>query len=171
MTSRPPQISAQLSPEEIATEHEGVLHKWAAQDGYEAIFIESAEGTRITDARGVEYLDAFSQSWYAVTGHGGERIADAIAEQAHRLATVHAAGFLTRPRRRLAQRLLELLPDGFKRVFFGSNGSDAVEASLKLARLGTGRQGVVAFSGSYHGASMAATSVTGLPQCLGLGVR
>ena len=150
---------------EAETEREHILHKWAVQDEFEPTFIDGAKGTRIVDAEGGEYLDAFAQSWYAVAGHGQERIADAVADQAHRLATVHAAGFSTAPRRRLARRLLDLLPEGFRRVCFGSNGSDAVEASLKLARLASGRQSVVAFSGSYHGASMGAMSVTGMPEC------
>jgi taurine--2-oxoglutarate transaminase len=50
-------------------------------------------------------------------------------------------------------------------VWFGSNGSDAVEASLKAVRRGTGRQGILAYSESYHGASAAATSVSGLAKC------
>jgi adenosylmethionine-8-amino-7-oxononanoate aminotransferase len=158
-------MTPEPDPLEIQTEQHHILHKWTSQDDYVPTFIDGATGTRLAEAGGGEYLDAFSQSWYAVAGHGQERIADAIAQQARRLATVHAAGFSTQPRRKLAQRLLDLLPDGFKRVFFGSNGSDAVEVTLKLARLATGRQGVVSFSGSYHGASMAAASVTGLPQC------
>jgi adenosylmethionine-8-amino-7-oxononanoate aminotransferase len=158
-------VTEDLSSLDLDSERDHILHKWTAQDDYEPTFIDGADGARLFEAGGGDYLDAFSQSWYAVGGHSQARIADAIGEQAHRLATVHAAGFSTPPRRRLARRLIDLLPEGFKRVFFGSNGSDAVEVSLKLARLATGRQGVVAFSGSYHGASMAAASVTGLPEC------
>ncbi len=158
-------MSDEPSAGDFDAERDHILHKWTAQDDYEPTFIDSAEGSRVFESGGGDYLDAFSQSWYAVSGHSQARIADAIGEQAHRLATVHAAGFSTPPRRHLARRLLDLLPEGFRRVFFGSNGSDAVEVSLKLARLATGRQGVVAFSGSYHGASMAAASVTGVPQC------
>src|SRR6266508_4151941 len=157
--------SAHVDPLEAATERDNVLHKWVRQDTYEPVFIEDAAGTRVVDADGRSYLDAFSQSWYAAVGHGRASIAEAIAEQARALATVHAGRFATRPRRQLARRLLEKLPDSFRRVFFGCNGSDAVEASLKAARLGTGRQGVVAFSGSYHGASTAAMSVCGLTEC------
>jgi len=160
-----PSSSEGVDPVEAATERDAVLHKWARQDTYEPVFVEAAAGTRVLDADGRSSLDAFSQSWYAVVGHGRAGIAAAIAAQAHALASVHAGRFATRPRRQLARRLLDRLPETFQRVCFGSNGSDAVEASLKAARLGTGRQGVVAFSGSYHGASMAATSVTGLAQC------
>lgn len=150
---------------DVAAERDAVLHKWDRQDTYEPVFIEEASGCHIEDSEGVRYLDAFSQSWYAVVGHGRRAIADAIGEQARALATIHAGRFATKPRGQLASRLLDKLPDKFRRVSFGSNGTDAVEVSLKAARFSTGRQGVVAFSGSYHGASVAASSVTGLPHC------
>lgn len=152
-------------PSDGDTERHAIMHKFARQDRFRAVFIDSAHGTRVQDANGRSYLDAFSQSWYAVVGHGRQSIADAIAEQAHELASVHAGRFSTAPRRALARRLLDHLPVSFRRVAFGANGSDSIEIALKAARLATGRQGVVSFSGSYHGASMAAMSVTGLAYC------
>jgi len=147
------------------TEYDAILHKFTRQDTYSPVFIDSADACHFVDVDGQTYLDAFSQSWYAVAGHGCTSITDAISAQAHNLASIHAGRFSTEPRRALARRLLEKLPDSFRRVYFAANGSDAVEASLKTARLVTGRQGVLSFSGSYHGASMAAMSVTGLAYC------
>jgi taurine--2-oxoglutarate transaminase len=62
----------------------------------------------------------------------------------------------------LAEKLLSLLPSSFERVFFGLNGSDAVEAALKIARLVTGRPDIIAFHHAYHGSSAGAMSVGGL---------
>jgi taurine--2-oxoglutarate transaminase len=63
---------------------------------------------------------------------------------------------------RLTRKLLKLLPHGYGRVFYGCNGADAVEAALRAARIVAGRQNIIAFWDEYHGASMGATSVTGL---------
>jgi taurine---2-oxoglutarate transaminase len=154
-----------VSREEAEVERDAIVHRWEQQDRFEPVFVDSAGESRFSDHEGTRYLDAFSQSWYAVAGHGQQSIVDAISEQAQHLASVHAQWFSTQPRRTLARRLLEWVPAGFRRIFFGANGSDATEVALKLARFGTGRQAVVAFSGSYHGAGMAATSVTGMPEC------
>jgi taurine--2-oxoglutarate transaminase len=159
----PPRLDPPES--EVQAEREVIVHKWSGWDRFEPTYIGGADGVRISEPDGTSYLDAMSQAWYANVGHHERRIAEAISRQAHELASVSAGGMSTAPRRRLASRLLQILPPSFARVFFGSNGSDATEMSLKMARLGTGRQGVVAFSGNYHGASMAATSVTGMPEC------
>ena len=116
-----PSSSEGVDPVEAATERDAVLHKWARQDTYEPVFVEAAAGTRVLDADGRSSLDAFSQSWYAVVGHGRASIAEAIAAQAHALASVHAGRFATRPRRQLARRLLDRLPETFQRVCFGSS--------------------------------------------------
>lgn len=162
MPDRDDTPSGAREPEDAAVERDRIVHKWTRQDRYRPVFVAGAAGSRFNDEAGHAYLDAFSQSWYALAGHGERRITDAIAAQAAELASIHAGGLATAPRGRLATRLFELLPPGFRRVFFGSNGSDAVEAALKLTRLATGRQGVIAFEGSYHGASMGSASVSGL---------
>ena len=149
---------------DYAAERDSVMHKWVRQDTFSSVFITRAAGTRLTTDTGRTIFDAFSQDWFVVAGHGRTEISDAISDQAHTLATVHAGRFATSRRGELARRLLGKLRGDFRRIIFGANGSDAVEASLKAARLGTGRQGIIAFTKSYHGASAGATSVTGLPQ-------
>jgi taurine--2-oxoglutarate transaminase len=145
----------------VSVDEDCVIHSWMAQDDYRARMVVGAEGNYFWDSEGRRLLDFTSQAWYCGIGHGDRRVAEAIARQAHELPTIY--GFGTRPKLELTERLLGLLPVDYGAVFYGCNGSDAVEAALKIARLVTGRQNVVAFHGEYHGASMGATSVTGLP--------
>jgi taurine--2-oxoglutarate transaminase len=142
-------------------DREHVIHSWAVQDEYAPSMVVRAEGNYFWDQDGRRYLDFTSQAWFANIGHGNQRVAEAIARQAQEPAPIYAAG--TPPKLDLTEKLLSLVPPDYERVFFGCNGSDAIEASLKVARMITGRQNVVAFWHEYHGASMGATSVTGIP--------
>jgi 4-aminobutyrate aminotransferase-like enzyme len=83
-----------------------------------------------------------------------------VAKQAEQL--MHGMGDVHPPRLKieLAERLIELGPPGMRRCLFGLSGSDAVEAALKTARMATGRRGVLAFSGGYHGLGYGALNAT-----------
>jgi taurine--2-oxoglutarate transaminase len=154
-------MTSTVSPDHLReVDHENVLHGWTIQDRWPSTVLSRAERSHVWDQDGNRYLDFTSQSWYANIGHGEPRVADAVARQVSTLATVCEAA--TEPKIELTEKLLSLLPDTYTRVFYGSNGSDAVEAALKAARLVTGRQNVVAFWNAYHGGGMAGTSVTGL---------
>lgn len=144
----------------LRIDRDHVVHPWLVQSEHRPTLVTRAEGNYIWDASGRRYLDFTAQQWHANVGHGEHRIAEAIAEHAGGLSTI--TSFATEPRSRLTEKLLSLLPPSYERVFYGCNGSDAIEAALKTARLVTGRQNVVAFWNAYHGGSMAATSVTGL---------
>lgn len=138
-----------------------LMHNWSVQATYVPEIASSAAGNYVWDQDGRRYLDFTAQQWHANVGHDERRVLAAIASAADDLAGISA--FATRPRLELAEKVLSLLPGSYERVFFGCNGSDANEAAIKTARFVTGRQGVVSFWNAYHGASMAATSVTGLP--------
>lgn len=142
-------------------DREHVVHSWTVQDDYESKVIVGGQGHEFWDAGGRRYLDFTSQAWYANIGLGSEVVARAVAEQVAGAANIY--GYGTLPKLRLTEKLLALLPSRYQRVFFGCNGSDAIESALKIARMITGRQTVIAFWGEYHGAAMGATSVTGLP--------
>jgi taurine--2-oxoglutarate transaminase len=135
-----------------------VLHSWGPQTAYTPSLVVGAEGCHFWDAQGRRYLDFTSQAFYANIGHGDRRVIAAITRQANELPSVYSHG--TVPKSKLADKLLSLFPSSYGKVYFGSNGSDAVELALKVARLVTGRQNVVCFYDGYHGASMGATSVT-----------
>src|SRR5262249_34011511 len=103
-------------------------------------------------------------------GHGVEKVAQAMAGQAARLAFAHSSQLHTEPAERLAQRLLALAPEGMRRggrVYFTSGGSEATETAIKLARqfflerAQPERFRVASRRQSYHGSTLGAMAVSG----------
>ena len=89
--------------------------------------IERGEGVWLFDFDGNRYIDAISSWWTNVFGHANPVINQALAEQAGKLEHVIFAGFSHEPGIRLAERLVEITPPNMDRVFYGDNGSSAVE--------------------------------------------
>ncbi|MGH8679815.1 MAG: adenosylmethionine--8-amino-7-oxononanoate transaminase [Burkholderiales bacterium] len=127
--------------------------------------IARGEGVWLYDFEGRRYLDAISSWWVNLFGHANPRIASAIAEQASILEHVILAGFTHEPAVRLAERLSRLAP-GLSHCFFASDGSSAVEITLKMSFhywRNSGRpekRRFVCLEGSYHGETIGALSVT-----------
>ncbi|MDI9383145.1 MAG: aspartate aminotransferase family protein [Verrucomicrobiota bacterium] len=121
---------------------------------------EAARGVNVWDVDGNRFVDLTSAFGVAGWGHAHPRLVDAMQRQAADL--MHGMGDVHPPRVKveLAERLIELGPPGMARVVFGLSGSDAVEAALKTARIATGRRGVLAFSGGYHGLGYGALNAT-----------
>ena len=91
------------------------------------------EGVFVVDAKGKKSLDAFAGLYCVNVGYGRKEIADAIAEQARKLAYYHAyAGHSSEASIRLAKMVIDRAPKGMSRVFFGLSGSDANESNIKL---------------------------------------
>jgi taurine---2-oxoglutarate transaminase len=133
---------------------------WRAQRGWAPRIIERGEGSRFYDTEGHGYLDFASQLVAANLGHSNAAVRGAIGTQLRAIPYVQPA-FATPVRAELQQELRSVLPRGLTRYFFSSSGTEAVEAALKIARLVTGRTGVLARPRSYHGATAAAISVSG----------
>ncbi|MCI4360050.1 MAG: aspartate aminotransferase family protein [Thermoplasmata archaeon] len=133
---------------------------WRAQRGWQPPEIERGAGARFYDTSGREYLDFASQLVATNLGYGNQAVGGAIALQASTLPYV-VPGFSTRVRRRLSERLGRVLPPGLSRFFFSPSGTEANEAALRMARVSTGRAGIVAHERSYHGATAASLSVSG----------
>ena len=133
---------------------------WRRQGGWDPLVITRAEGSRFWDSAGREYLDFSSQLMATNLGHSNARVAEAIADQARRLAYA-APGFATEARAQASAALLEVLPRTLDRFFFSTSGTEANEAALKIARVVTGRTKVVSRHRSYHGSTAASISVTG----------
>jgi acetylornithine/succinyldiaminopimelate/putrescine aminotransferase len=112
-----------------------------------------AEGCRVWDENGREYIDLTGGFGVAVLGHSNPRIAAAIAEA----PVTHALGDLAEAE--VTRQLRNALPWPAK---FGVTGEDAVEIALRTALLATGRHGIVAFDGAYHGTGLLALAATGL---------
>ena len=156
--------TARLTTDEILRlNREYTFFSWSAQAKINPIVIDRAEGVHFWDPDGKPYLDFNSQLMSINIGHGNKRVADAIAEQAHKLAFA-APQFATEVRGRLGQLLAEVTPGDLNRFFFTLGGAEANENALRMARIATGRQKVMAYHRSYHGATAGAISVTGDPR-------
>jgi 4-aminobutyrate aminotransferase len=118
------------------------------------------EGHRLYDTAGRGYLDFANGIAVSVLGHRNPRVTAAIHAQVDRLIGPMAAMGYAEPTVRLARELASELPDPIDSVFFLNSGSEAIEAALKMARRVTGRPGIVAFRGGFHGRTFGAMTVT-----------
>ncbi|MBA3945022.1 MAG: acetyl ornithine aminotransferase family protein [Herpetosiphonaceae bacterium] len=118
-------------------------------------------GCEVWDVDGTRYLDMNAGIAVVATGHSHPRLVRAIQEQAARFIHMAGTDFYNEPQVKLAEKLQSLMPKGHDwRIFLGNSGTEAVEASIKLARYATGRQGVIAFFGAFHGRSYGSLSLT-----------
>ncbi|MBA2077785.1 adenosylmethionine--8-amino-7-oxononanoate transaminase [Rhodanobacter sp. PCA2] len=128
--------------------------------------IVRGEGAWLIDAEGRRYLDGISSWWTNLFGHANPRIAAALAAQAQTLEHVIFAGFTHPPAIELAEELVRITPPGLDKVFFADNGSAAIEVALKMSFhywLNQGHGGktrFIALTGSYHGETLGALSVS-----------
>ena len=126
------------------------------------IALEEGRGATLKDADGNVFLDFFAGIGVLNVGHSNPYVVDAVNEQTSRL--VHTIDFPTETRLDFIDRLNDVAPEGLRgqnRVIFGGpSGSDAIEGSIKLARHVTGRHGMLAFEGGYHGGTAGALSLT-----------
>lgn len=124
---------------------------------------DEAKGATIRDVDGNTFLDLFAGIGVLNVGHANPYVMDAVHDQADKL--VHTVDFPSEPRLDLIEKLEAIAPGDLagnsKVVFGGPTGSDAIEAAIKLAKYNTGGSGLIAFRGSYHGATSGAMSITG----------
>ena len=118
------------------------------------------EGHTLFDSDGRGFLDFACGIATTSLGHHHPAVTAAIKDQADKLLHIcNALGYLE-PVGRLAAMLADACPDPLDTVFFGNSGAEAVEAALKLARRVTGRPGIIAFRGAFHGRTFGAASIT-----------
>ena len=131
--------------------------------------IVRGEGAYIWDAHGKRYLDGLAGLFVVQVGHGRQELADAMAKQAGELAYFPIWSYAHPSAIALAERLATLAPGDLNRVFFTAGGSEAVESAWKLARsyyrkVGKpGKHKVISRQIAYHGTTMGALSITGIP--------
>lgn len=130
-----------------------------------ALPIAAAKGAWLELTDGRRILDGISSWWATLHGHGNPRLIEALAEQMGRLDHVLFGGATHEPAVRLAERLVEIAPQGLSRVFYSDNGSTAVEVALKMVlqrwvHLGESqRRVIVALDGAYHGDTFGSMAV------------
>ena len=131
--------------------------------------IVRGEGQYVYDQRGKRYLDGLAGLFVSQIGHGRTEVAEAGARQASELAYFPLWSYAHPQAIELADRLSAMAPGDLNRVFFTGSGSEAVESAWKLAKQyfkATGqpnRYKVISRSIAYHGTSMGALAITGLP--------
>jgi 4-aminobutyrate aminotransferase/(S)-3-amino-2-methylpropionate transaminase len=124
------------------------------------IFWEEARGANVRDVDGNIYLDLTGAFGVSAAGHTPNRVTAGIRAQSTRL--IHGMGDVHPPSRKVEflEALARLGPWPDSRAILGSSGTEAVEAALKTALLATGRPGVLAFEGSYHGLTLGSLAAT-----------
>jgi adenosylmethionine-8-amino-7-oxononanoate aminotransferase len=131
--------------------------------------IVRGSGQYVFDSRGKRYLDGLAGLFVSQIGHGRTEVAEAAARQGSELAYFPLWSYANPRAIELAQRLAELAPGDLNRVFFTTSGSEAVESAWKLAKQyfkltgEHGRYKVLSRDIAYHGTSMGALAITGLP--------
>jgi adenosylmethionine-8-amino-7-oxononanoate aminotransferase len=127
------------------------------------------EGPWVYDSKGKRYLDGLSGLFVVQAGHGRQELADAASRQASQLAYFPLWSYAHPNAIELAERLANLAPGDLNRVFFTTGGGEAVETAWKMARQyfnvtgQPGRYKVLSREIAYHGTTMGALSITGLP--------
>jgi adenosylmethionine-8-amino-7-oxononanoate aminotransferase len=136
----------------------------------ERLRIEKGNGVYVYDENGKQYLEAMAGLWCTSLGYGNEELADAAKQQILDLSYAHLFGGKSHPlAEKLADTLAEMVPVPNARVFLGTSGSDANDTQIKLLQYyfnGIGKPSkkkLISRSRAYHGVSVAASTLTGLP--------
>jgi adenosylmethionine-8-amino-7-oxononanoate aminotransferase len=143
-----------------------VWHPYSALPGSLApLPVLSAEGVRLRLADGRELIDGMSSWWCAIHGYRHPALDAAVRDQLERMAHVMFGGLTHEPAVRLAERLVQIAPDGLEHVFFADSGSVSVEVAIKMAlqyQRAVGhpeRTRLLTVRGGYHGDTFGAMAV------------
>lgn len=127
------------------------------------VTIEKGVGAHVWDIDGKEYIDCMGGYGVAIVGHQNKRVVKAIKDQVDKIITVHSSLY-NKTREEFLKTLISLAPKGLTQVHLNNSGAEAIEAAIKFARKFTGKKGMVAMKGSYHGKSLGALSLTFNPK-------
>jgi len=127
------------------------------------VTIEKGLGAHVWDINNKEYIDCMGGYGVALVGHRNERVVNAIKSQIDKIITVHSS-FYSKTREEFLETLFKISPKGLTQAHLNNSGAEAIEAAIKFARKFTGKKGMVAMNGSYHGKSMGALSLTFNPK-------
>ena len=127
------------------------------------VTVEKGVGAHVWDVDGKEYIDCMGGYGVALVGHQNQRVNKAIKDQVDKIITVHSSLY-NKTREEFLKTLIGLAPKGLTQVHLNNSGAEAIEAAIKFARKFTGKKGMVAMKGSYHGKSFGALSLTFNPK-------
>ncbi len=157
MSDQTKELTAQ---EVIDLNRKYVFFSWSVQKNIAPIPIETGKGIYFWDMSGKRYMDFSSQLMNLNIGYQHPKVVAAIQEQAGRLTSAHP-GNATEPKGELARLIAEIAPGDLNKVFYTLGGADANENAVKMARLYTGRNKIIARYRSYHGATYGAITLSG----------
>ena len=142
------------------------MQDWLTED---PVIIERGEGVYLIDIDGNRYLDGIASMWTNIHGHNHPELNSALKTQLENIAHSTLLGYSNIPAIELAKKLVEITPSGLNKVFYSDNGSTAVEVALKIAiqywqhKGQTNRKLFLQFDNAYHGDTVGAMSVGGIP--------
>ena len=132
------------------------------------IAVERGRGSWVWTSEGDKYLDLYGGHAVCGTGHSHPRVVNALKEQAEKVL-FYSNLVYSDLRARVAEKLVSVAPPSLTKAFFCNSGTEANENAMRIARLATGRQKVISFSGSFHGRSADSISATFLGKYRDLG--
>ncbi|MBM7622564.1 adenosylmethionine--8-amino-7-oxononanoate transaminase [Sporohalobacter salinus] len=144
------------------------MKEWVEKE--EQLIIERGEGIKLYDTEGDEYYDGVSSIWLNVHGHQKEELDQAIKDQLDKIAHSTMLGLANEPATNLAEKLVEISPQGLNKVFYSDSGSTAVEIGLKMAfqywqqldeDVGP-KDKFITLTNAYHGDTIGSVSVGGI---------
>ena len=121
--------------------------------------LDRGSGVYLWDTEGTRYLDFYGGHCVALLGHCHPRVTAAIQQQAAQLQFYSNVSY-SPVRARAAERLVSLAPEGLGHAFFANSGSEANETALKMGRQWSGKSGVIAMEGGFHGRTLGSLAVT-----------
>lgn len=124
------------------------------------VIVDHASGSWIHATDGKKYLDFTTGIGVTSTGHCHPEVVAAAQEQVGKIIHAQYTTVMHKPLLELTEKLGDVLPQGLDSVFYATSGSEAVEASVRLARMATGRPNIISFQGGFHGRTVGAASLT-----------
>ncbi|GAB3562914.1 aspartate aminotransferase family protein [Spelaeicoccus albus] len=124
------------------------------------VVVDTALGSWINADDGKRYLDFTSGIGVTSTGHCHPDVVAAAREQTGKIIHAQYTTVMHKPLLELTEKLTGVLPAGLDSVYYANSGSESIEASIRLARMATGRPNIIAFHGGFHGRTVAAASLT-----------
>lgn len=123
------------------------------------VSISKGKGCKVWDINDKEYLDCMGGYGVALVGHCNDRVVHAITSQAQDLITCHMSVY-NNVRLNFLKKFSKIAPNNLQKTFFTNSGTESVEAALKFSRKYSGKPGVLALNGGYHGKTFGSLSVT-----------
>ncbi|MGQ0795281.1 MAG: aspartate aminotransferase family protein [Nitrosopumilaceae archaeon] len=127
------------------------------------VTIERGLGAHVWDINGKEYVDCMGGYGVALVGHRNPRVVKALQDQLEKIITVHSSLY-NKTREEFLEKLIKISPKSLSQAYLNNSGTESVEAAIKFARKFTGKSGMLALNGSYHGKSLGSLSLTFNPK-------